>query len=141
MSIRAPANEYISEITASLLSKIKEKSTDDDFDVESISLYGIDDIDSRNEFFQRLIEGLENMEVVNVSDVAVYNPVTGDDDAIGVHVKKASLNSSIKRDFLYIVYLGLLSSRTTLIQIYTISKLSLMTLNIAEIFRISAKVF
>lgn len=92
LSIRAPANEYISDITASLLSKIKEKSTDDDFDVESISLYGIDDIDSRNEFFQRLIEGLENMEVVNVPDVAVYNPVTGDDDAIGVHVKKASLN-------------------------------------------------
>lgn len=90
INIRAPDNEYVAELTSELLSKIGEKSGSE-FDVETISLYGINDPESRIKFFERLISGIENMSVHNVSDVAVYNPETGEDET-GVHVKKASLN-------------------------------------------------
>lgn len=90
INIRAPANEYVAELTSELLAKIDEKSTSD-IEVETISLYGVDDPEVRIKFFEQLISGLENMTVYNVSDVAVYNPDTGEDES-GVHVKKASLN-------------------------------------------------
>lgn len=91
LSIRAPDNDYVAEITSAILSKI-EKLHEDEFEVETISLHGIDDIDKKISFFESLINGIDKMQLYDVSDVAVFNPVTGDEDDIGVHVKKASLN-------------------------------------------------
>lgn len=91
ISIRAPDNEYVSEITTSVLSKLENKC-DDEFEVDTISLYGIEDVEKKISFFEKLITGLEGMELNDVSDVAVYNPDTGTEDELGVHVKRASLN-------------------------------------------------
>lgn len=91
ISIRAPDNEYVSEIITSLLSKL-EKKCGDEFEVETISLYGIEDVEKKISFFEKLISDLEGMELYGVSDVAVYNPVTGAEDELGIHVKRASLN-------------------------------------------------
>lgn len=91
VSIRSPDNEYISEITSSVLSKLENKC-DDDFEVDTVSLYGIEDVEKKILFFEKLISGLEGMELNDVSDVAVYNPDTGAEDELGVHVRRASLN-------------------------------------------------
>lgn len=91
ISLRAPNNEYVSEITSSLLSKIEEKC-ENEFDIDTISLFGIEDVEKKIAFFEGLISGMENMELYDVSDVAVYNPDTGAEDELGVLVKRASLN-------------------------------------------------
>jgi hypothetical protein len=91
INIRSPDNEYISDITQSVLLRIEEKSGSD-FEVDTISLYGINDVEKRIEFFDKLISNMDNMQLHDVSDVAIYNPDTGAQDQLGVHVKRASLN-------------------------------------------------
>jgi hypothetical protein len=91
ISIRAPDNEYVSEITSLVLSKLESKC-DADFEVDTISLYGIKDVEKKISFFEKLISGLEGMELYDVSDVAVYNPDSRAADELGIHVKRASLN-------------------------------------------------
>lgn len=91
ISIRAPDNSYVDEITKLLTSKIKSSSTEE-IEIETINLIGIDNVEVKIEFFEKLISGLDGLELCDVSDVAVYNPETGADSEIGVHVKKASLN-------------------------------------------------
>jgi len=89
--VRAPNNDYVSEITSKLLSDI-EKKCGRSLNVETISLYGVDSIEKKISFFESLITGIDNMELHDVSDVAVFNPDTGDQNTLGVHVKRASLN-------------------------------------------------
>lgn len=91
LSLRAPDNEYVSEITSKVLSEIEEKH-DDELDIETISLHGISDVEKKISFFESLITGIENMQLYDVSDVAVFNPDTGDENNLGVHVRRASLN-------------------------------------------------
>ncbi len=91
INIRAPDNSYIEEITTSLILKITQNSSDD-VDLETINLFGVDSVKLKIEFFEKLIAGLDELELYDVSFVSVYNPDTGDADELGVHVRKASLN-------------------------------------------------
>lgn len=91
LSIRSPDNEYVSEITSSLLANIEDKS-EEGLETETISLHGITDADIKTKFFEDLISNLEDLTLSDVSDISVYNPETDAEEDIGVRIKKASLN-------------------------------------------------
>ncbi|MEM5730590.1 hypothetical protein AAEI00_02660 [Shewanella algae] len=142
LSLRAPDNEYVSEITSKILSDIEDKH-ENELDIETISLHGIDDVEKKISFFESLITGIDNMQLYDVSDVAVFNPDTGDEDDLGVYVKRASLNGEgvlksgelkqfYKKGFLFIAFHGLQLKKIIPSQISTIFMLNLMILNTAE---------
>lgn len=96
-TIRSTQNEYISQATESLLSKI-EVSSEVELKRTVVSLFDVRDVSLRSRFFDRLTADIAGYKRIDVLALYFYNPRpdkknddSEDDDSVDTHIEKISL--------------------------------------------------
>lgn len=79
--VTGPMNDKFKVVSAALQSQI-ETLTDEKVEIVDISLAAYPDSGLRSQFFRKLIHALPKMRVVDVIDVATYNPVKDVEDIL-----------------------------------------------------------
>lgn len=76
-SMRMPHNQTFIKIFDTIVASInKDDEVKGGVDVEEVNLTGVSDPGLRSQFFKILIEKMTDMEMVNVSGVYVFNPIS-----------------------------------------------------------------
>lgn len=103
--VRGPQNDKMDEICRGIISEL-QKITDDEIEIDEISLETLPSPTDRTNFFIYLIDNLNGLKKHDVTDVFVYKPKEdidsedqgvsasedqGNDVDTGVHISKASL--------------------------------------------------